>query len=386
MLGFYTGIFLWSVIPPLLFLACYHYRLPNTPSLLRLLPFFIFGAISGFVALNLEWAFESLARLIINWHQIKRNFPGIVLRQLIEVGPIEEACKLAAVVFPSLYLQHKYKLRCSTIFTFTIAVASGFTAQENWVYLSHGTASIFERTIGTPVHAMFSVPWGYALGMLISSQMTTLRQERKGFWNANGWRRTAFYEWEKQYALQSLIPTEDGEKPSLLFPLAFSSYLHPQFPTSHSPHFLWAWLNSVICHALVNVLSGAWRFSSLRFLSYGLFPFILWMFWRLEQLLRQALGKRPIILISGRTSELRYWQRGLIIFALALGGNAMFGMFLLARTLSPLSYETLLHPDVMWFILSRGCLNILSGILALVIYRYLRRIARKNSGAVSFSV
>jgi len=57
------------------------------------------------------------------------------------------------------------------------------------------------------------------------------------------------------------------------------------------------------------------------------------MFWRMEGLLQSE--KVPIILISGFTPIHRYWQMGLALFALILGGNAIFGFFLLARILSP---------------------------------------------------
>lgn len=284
--------------------------------------FFIIGAIFGLLALRLEWIFETVANWVVDWQRIKRWLPGVALRQLVEVGLIEEGCKLAAVVVPTYYLQRRYRLLPSTVFLFTIAVALGFTAEENWIYLFHGTASIFERTIGTPVHAMFSAPWGYALGIYISSH-TRLNRDRK--------------------------------------------------------FIFWAWLNSVICHALVNILSSAWGYSlPLRLLSYGLFPFLLWMFWRLEQLLRKVQGKPVITLIWDRTPQRRYWQRSLVLFALVLGGNAIFGLFLLVRKISPLSPSKLFDSDILWFIFSRFLLNLFFGVLAWGIYRYLRHSARRR--------
>jgi RsiW-degrading membrane proteinase PrsW (M82 family) len=322
---------LWAAIPPLLLLGYYYCRVPFAPPLLKLLMFFIIGAIFGFLALRLELVFETVANWVLDWHQIKRclatsrfasTLLGVALRQLVEVGPIEEGCKLVAVVIPSCYLQRKYRLFQSTVFLFTIAVALGFTAEENWIYFFHDTASIFERTIGTPVHAMFSAPWGYALGIYISSN-SRLNQDRRFIFRA--------------------------------------------------------WLNSVICHALVNVLSSAWGYSlPLRFLSYGLFPFLLWMFWRLEQLLRKVQGKPIITLIWDRTAQRRYWQRSLVLFALVLGGNSIFGMFLLARKISPLSPSKLFDSYILWFIFSRFLLNLFFGGLAWGIYRYLRHSARRR--------
>ncbi|MEH1888623.1 MAG: PrsW family glutamic-type intramembrane protease [Nostoc sp.] len=325
------SLLLWAAIPPLLLLGYYYCRVPFAPPLSRLLMFFTIGAISGILALSLEWIFEIVANKVGDWHQIKRCLAtsrcastlfGIALRQIVEVGPIEEGCKLVAVVVPTCYLQRRYRLLHSTVFLFTIAVALGFTAEENWIYLFHDTASILDRTIGTPVHAMFSAPWGYALGIYISSH-TRLNRDKKFIFRA--------------------------------------------------------WLNSVICHALVNVLSSAWRYSlPLRFLSYGLFPFLLWMFWRLEQLLRKVQGKPVIILISDRTPQRRYWQRSLVLFALVLGGNAIFGLFLLARILSPLSPSKLFDADILWFIFSHFLLNLFFGVLAWGIYRYLRYSARRR--------
>ncbi|MBD2343951.1 PrsW family intramembrane metalloprotease [Anabaena subtropica] len=308
-------LLLWAAIPPLIFLGYYYYRVPLAPPLSLLLWLFLVGAVSGFVALGLEYVFDTVANWVVNWQRMQRSLLGIALRQLIEIGPIEEGCKLLGVVVPNYYFQRRYRLPSSSVFLFTIAAALGFTAEENWIYLYHGTATVFDRSIGTPVHAMFSAPWGYALGR----------------------------------------------------------YLHAHERLNHYKNlFVRAGINSVIFHALVNVLSSAWRYSPpLRFLSYGLFPLFVWMFWRMEQLLRRVRGQRPLNLISGRTSQHRYWQRGLVLFALMLGGNAIFGIFLLARLLSPLSPSQIFSPDIFGFIVSRFLANFVFGILAWLIYLYL---------------
>ncbi|NMG10893.1 PrsW family intramembrane metalloprotease [Brasilonema sp. UFV-L1] len=306
---------LWAIIPPLLLLVYYCNRISSIPSLMRLLFFFVLGAISGFLALALESVFETVANSVVDWQRIERIFPGAVVRQLIEVGPIEEGCKLVAVVVPTYFFQRRYRFRPTSIFLFSIAVSLGFTAEENWIYLFHGTASIFERIISTPVHAMFSAPWGYALA----------------------------------------IPNR-------------------RWQLVHR-----GWLNAVICHALVNILSISGRYSiPLSLLSYGLFPFLLWMFWRLEQLLRRLQGKLPIILISGHTPKERFQQRILVLLVLLLGGNALFGLFLLVKSLSFLNLFELFYPDVMSFILSRLLLNTSFGLVAWAIYSSLRRSARRR--------
>jgi len=312
---------LWAVIPPLLLLGYYYWRVAGAPSPQRLLLFFILGAISGLIALGLQWVFETTVGSIFNWRLIQRSLPGVALRQLVVIAPIEEGCKLAAVFFPIKYLSSQQKLTPRTIFLFALAVALGFAAQENCIYLYYGTASISDRLIGTPVHAMFSAPWGYALAV------------------------------------------------SLYFKIRVHRY------TQSVPR---ACLNSVICHSLVNILSSAGRYPiQLQFLSYALFPFLLWMSWRLEQLFRRVQGKYPITLISGRTIQQRYWQRGLVLFILILGGNAIFGLFLLGRIISPLSLLQIFSPRFFSLILTRFLLNLLFGLVAWGIYKYLRYAARR---------
>jgi RsiW-degrading membrane proteinase PrsW (M82 family) len=307
----------WAVIPPLLLLLFYYRRTPAAPPPLHLLLLFIIGAISGFLALGLEWLVETVAGSVMN-----RSFFGLALRQLLVIAPIEEGCKLVAVVLANWYLQRRYRLRATTVFLFTIAAALGFTAEENSIYLWHGTSSILERSIGTPVHAMFSAPWGYALA--------------------------------KYFGLRR------------------------QFQR-HGQLIAVAWINAVICHALVNILSSAWGYPlPLHLLSYILFPFLLWMFWRLEQLLRRVQGKLPIVLISDSTLRGLYWQRSLILFTLILGGNAIFGLFMLARKLSHLRPVQVLQIDVLLFTLGQILLNLVFGILAWLIYRYLRHLALRH--------
>jgi RsiW-degrading membrane proteinase PrsW (M82 family) len=312
------SLVLWAVIPPLLLLWFYYRRTPTAPPLLNLLVLFIIGAISAFVALDLELRLETVA----NWQQIQRHFFGVVFRQILAIAPIEEGCKLVAVIVPIYYLQRQYYLRATTVFLFTIAVALGFTAEENWNYLFHGTSSILERSIGTPVHVMFSAPWGYALGIYISARRRCNRD-------------------------RNLIFT--------------------------------AWLNSVFFHALVNIFSISGRFPQpIYLLTYCFFPLLLWLFWRLEQLLRKLQGKHPLLLISGYTSFARNWQRGLVLLMLLLAGNSLFGLLILAKKISPLRWELLFERTIFWFIIEKILINFWLGIFAWLIYRYLRKLALRR--------
>jgi hypothetical protein len=47
-----------------------------------------------------------------------------------------------------------------------------------------------------------------------------------------------------------------------------------------------------------------------------------------------------------------------------VGGNTIFGLFLLVRSLSPLSLSQLFYPNILWFIVSRFLLNLIPGIIA----------------------
>ncbi|MBD1861504.1 MULTISPECIES: PrsW family glutamic-type intramembrane protease [Trichocoleus] len=318
----YTLIF-WAIAPPLLALVYYCRQVRPVPALPQLLLGFLLGGPVGLMALGLEWGFEFLAQSILPWQQITRSLLGAGLRQLLEIGPIEEGSKLAGVLLLLVGLR-KWQPRSpssSTILLCTIAVALGFTAEENLFYLFNGVASIFDRIIGVAVHAWFSAPWGYVLGL------TLHRRHTLGLFFKRDWRE-----------------------------------------------LLIAWLNAVACHALVNTLSIAWRYDPpIQLLSYGLFPFFLWMAWRLNNLLRRSQNQPLPTLISGTTQPERYWQSGLVLFALLLGGNAIFGWFLLGRSFSSVSWSQLIAtPDLLQFALSRFALNLIPAAIAWFIYRYLR--------------
>ncbi|AKG20801.1 PrsW family glutamic-type intramembrane protease [Calothrix sp. 336/3] len=327
MTDFYSllAVFLWAVIPPLLFLLYYSWRVSSAPPLPRLLLFFIFGVISGAIALFLSFGWEIQAHRFWQWQVFKRTFGGIFLRQLLQVSPIEESCKLAAVAIPVGFFQRRYRLRPSSIFLFSLASALGFSAHENWIYLFHETSSPVERLIGTPGHAIFSAPWGYALALSLGARMRL-----------------------------------SGHQPPQVNILSY-------------------WLQSVLFHALANTISSTWGFSlPLRLLSYAFFPFMLWMFWRLEQYFRKIQGKLPIVLISGYTPLQRYWQRGLVLFTVILAGNAILGLFLLIRIVATVPPVLILSTKFLWFILSRSLLNILFAAIAWFVYRYLRYLARRR--------
>lgn len=313
----------WSVVPPLLVLGYYWLRVRMRPSTSRLLLCFLLGAVSGVAALGFAWSVEAGLRQAIAWDEITRTLPGIALRQLVEVGPIEEGCKLGAVWL--IVQRYGFRRRLpqvtpSEVLLYTTAVALGFAAEENLVYLVNQVASVLDRAIGSGVHAWFSAPWGYAVALWVCRSMRL---------------------YSPRYRVSILL----------------------------------ALGNAIACHAWVNILSSAWRYDPpIQWLSYGLFPFLLWMAWRMEWLLQRSQGQIPQPLISGRNKHHRLWQRGLLLFALLLGGNAIFGLFLLARSLSSLSLVQILStPSLLTFALSRSVLSLGFGLVAFGIYRYLKR-------------
>ncbi|NHC37723.1 PrsW family glutamic-type intramembrane protease [Scytonema millei] len=352
--------FIWAVIPPLLLLIYYYRRATASPPLFPLLLCFGWGAIFGGIALGLEWIFEHTISQWEDWQRFTRTLAGVAVRQLVFIAPIEEGCKLAGVVTFRWLVGRSGNRRSPalSIFIETIAIALGFTAQESWVYLSNGVATVFERAIGTPIHSLFSAAFGYALA-----------RERFGAGSASV---QGALRCRERFGAGSRGATTNYQLPTTNYQLPITNYLR----TTH--HFL---INAIVCHALVNIFSSAWRYNPpLNFLSYLLFPFLLWLFWRMEGWWRQVQHQPSIILISGMTSIHRYWQRGLVVFALMLGGNAIFGFFLLVRTLSPLHPVQLLEPENIWFIASRSALNSIPGAIAWGIYRYLRFAAsRRNS-------
>jgi len=109
----------WALAPSLLVLT-YYYRRVQLHHPCTLLLCFVVGA-SGLVALGLS-GFEFLANSVGDWDRITHTLPGVALRQMVEVGPIEEGSKWV------ILFQWKRSLprHPSTIFLYTIAIALGF--------------------------------------------------------------------------------------------------------------------------------------------------------------------------------------------------------------------------------------------------------------------
>jgi hypothetical protein len=183
--------------------------------------------------------------------------------------------------------------------------------------LFHDQALPLERITGTPVHGMLFAAWRYALGRYFGSKRRLNR---------------------------------------------------------HIILILTTWLNPIFFHTLVNTLPAAWGFPKIiHFLGYGLFPLLFWMFWRWEKLLRKVEGKLPMMLIYSNKPLVRYWDRGLVLLSLFIGGNAILELLILVRL------EYWFKPDIFRFILEKILLIICLGVLAWLMYFHLRNLARRRS-------
>ena len=332
------SLLLWGIFPPLLAIAYYRHRLRAYVSLRPLLVGFLLGGLAGLVALGLQWIVEWAGNFFPLWRIGTRSLVGAAVRQLIAIGPIEEGCKFAAVLLlislsplspPTLrnvhhsYFPQNWGARGAEVLLYTTAIASGFTAEENLIYFWNGIAPIFDRTVCVAVHTWFSAPWGYALGYVLSYPSQSIFTDIKRSWRN--------------------------------LPLAL--------------------LIAIASHALVNIFAIAGGYDPpVQWLNYGLFPFFVWMAWRMENLVRRSRGESPLALISGLTRTERNWQRGLVLFLVIIGGNAIYSWFLLGRTISTLSFSQLLEtPALQHFLLSRFALSLIPAAIALMIYRYLRK-------------
>lgn len=318
-------LILWALLPPLAVLVCYYRPLRAALPRSKLLLLFLLGNLAGAAALGLQWGIEELLNQVVNFNQLTQPLLGAALRQFLKVAPLEEGTKFVTVLWAVGYFGRRnwvVPTQPATTFIAATAIALGFAAEENLVYLWNGTASVFARLIGTPVHAFFSAPWGYALGVPMYQTFGIFRQQ---------WRR----------------------------------------------RLLRAWGDAVVCHAVVNILSIAWSYPEPdRWLGYGLFPFLLWLLWRMDYYWRLAQGRSFLPLISGSTWQGRLWQRSLAGLALLLGGNAILGLFMLGNQLTALNLPLVLADSnsrfwksvVHWFILS-----LIQGTIAVGIYFYLRK-------------
>jgi RsiW-degrading membrane proteinase PrsW (M82 family) len=270
------GLIIWAISPPGLLLWYYSRRLRAAPQGLGLFVLFCLGGVAGMLALGLEWL------ITLGGEQLpgafSRELIGQILRQVLVIGPVEEACKLAAVVVPiGLLLKryHRVPAQPSTVMLAAIAVGLGFGAQESLVYLLNGRGTLVDSLLRAPFQALFSAPWGLALGIALCRLNWAL---------ASGLRRVV-----------------NG------------------------------WITGALCHAALNSLV----YASLqqRWLSFLIFPWVLWLWWQFEGMVAQSQGDLPPRLVTATTLGGQLWQRVVVMGIMFLGGNALLGLYGLANGL-----------------------------------------------------
>jgi RsiW-degrading membrane proteinase PrsW (M82 family) len=323
-----VSLVVWAVAPPLIVLLIYDHRIRATPPLKALMLLFGIGILVGWLALGLEWMFDAIARLIPQWRLWTRTLPGLLLRQMGVIAPVEEACKLVGVVLPLSLILRRYRrvpAQPSTVLLAVFSVALGFAAQENLLALWSGKATVVDRAIGAPMHALFSAPWGWALGVALCR---TIRWQ------------------EYSYRL-----------------------------------VMGCWMLSCIWHASSNCLVYLTQLSRYAWLVYFLFAGWLWLAWRTEVLLAQSQGDVPPRLISSPHWPGRLWQAGLGLVVLGLGGGALSSLRDLGNGVIYLwGWEQSASFDsaMMLFVGRQLLQTLIMATLAGLLFRYLWRSARES--------
>jgi PrsW family intramembrane metalloprotease len=278
----------WSVVPPLLLLLLYHRRLRSVPSLNGAVWLFCGGMLAGWVATGLVQGLDRLVQSLPAEWALSATMPeqalfSRVLWQMAVVAPAAETCKFVAVVLPLGWLMRRYRqlpAQPSTVLLAAIAVALGMGAQMNWVALWYEREPVIDRLLLLPLQAIFSAPWGFALGFALG-RLGRYRDYSARLigrsWLAAGLCHGA---WNGLWLLSRL-------------PGQF--VIHPQLP-------------SLTAAALL----------------YGLFPWALWLWWQTERMVVRSQGEQPPQLITGTTPAARWAQWLMAIAALGWGGAALY--------------------------------------------------------------
>lgn len=273
----------------------------------------------------MEWLLEQQLSTVSGWQSTQQTLWGQVLRQFLMIAPIEEGCKLLAVMIPLWGFQQRWGLvRASSakLLLAMLSVALGFTAQESILAVISGRATIIDRTLGTPVHGLFSATCGWAIAQRFQAASA---------------------------------------------------------PSDRAAHPLWnGWLTSVTYHGFSNSLATIVRLTNWIGGIYILFGGWLWLGWRLDQLISRSHGHAPRNLIPGTTQGQRWQRRGLVLLVLILGSVAISGL----RDFGNVMINLWGFPDFAFIDFMRvgglGKLLLRSmflGAIAILIFRYLYRTA-----------
>jgi RsiW-degrading membrane proteinase PrsW (M82 family) len=277
----------WGFVPPIAVLLLYFRRVPATPKLAAIVALFSLGVLAGLCARGLDMVFWVLLQQIrelsiklpigLPWANFAAPFnsstAGLIWHKIGVLTLLAEACKLAAVALPLMLLMRRYRrlpAQPSTVLLATFAVGLGFAAQENTLDIWQNQRVLVDRTIGLLMPAIFSAPWGLALGFALCR---TLRHVR------------------------------------------YSQRLVMQ-----------AWITA----CLVHVCSSSWQYviqmPQMSALVTPMFSWWLWLWWQTERMLRRSQDEAaPQLIQSGKLwPRLRQFVLAAMMFG--LGGAAINGL------------------------------------------------------------
>jgi RsiW-degrading membrane proteinase PrsW (M82 family) len=334
----------WGLVPPLAVLLLYYRRVRAAPSLSGLICLFGVGILAGFAALGLEWLVLITIKSVVaaglllptgprwltdGWLDDRGStaFVGLMLRQIGVIAPIEEGCKLAGVVLPLMLVIRRYRrlpAQPSTVLLATFAVAMGFAAQESSLAIWHNPSVIVNRTLGTPMHAIFSAPWGLTLG----------------------------------FALCRIIPTASGD----------DRIARPYKLTMQ------AWMTACLIHAGSNCWIYLTQAARMSWLVYPLFAWWLWLWWQTEGMLARSQGEPIPQLITATQRGGQIQEYVMAIAALGLGAAAINALRDFGNSVTLLwELRATFDPATAWFVGQELLQTLILGTIGLYLFRYLRR-------------
>jgi RsiW-degrading membrane proteinase PrsW (M82 family) len=260
----------WAFVPPLAVLLLYYRRVRAAPPLVGLLLLFGVGILAGLCALGLEKLVQLIMRPLQEWPVAPTPLIGLMLQQLGITAPIEEGCKLAGVAIPLIILIRRYQklpAQPSTVLLATFAVAMGFAAQESTIAIWQNHSLMINRSIAAPLHAIFSAPWGLALGFALARLLR-----------------------HSQYAYKLIMR---------------------------------AWITACLAHAGSNSWVYLTQSAQNVWLMYPLCSWWLWLWWQTEIMLARSQGDPAPKIITATTLPQRFWEFFAALLLLGLGGAAL---------------------------------------------------------------
>jgi hypothetical protein len=248
--------------------------------------------LAALLAIGVAWIFDWIVQPLPHlrlWHQ---SMIGMMFYQIGVQAPIEEGCKLLAVVLPMMWVIWRYEripAQPSTVVLATIAVSAGFAAQKSLMPLWTGRWLIVNHLVSTMMQVWCSLPWGLAIG----------------------------------FGIARLLRHQDYAKKLVLH----------------------GWVAACICHASWNCiwllseqpgqlnLIAPWLKISPHHLLYGLFAWGLWLWWQTEGMLARSQNEPVRHLINGTTLKARLQEQGLVLMAVCMGSVGLTSLFDFGRSL-----------------------------------------------------